>query len=191
MGILEGQMDGTRISYGGRLYFRPMVEEDAYAVCRWYNLNAARRRLYNQGVYTPDTHIAAMRNRAPHDLIWMVCEKEPIGMTSLTISPQDYTAEYGRAFIDPAYRNQGYGTEQVYMTLAMAFEFFGLTSLWADVREDNEPARKMYLRTGWQDKGLDVHGHPSDRGPVWHIEYPVEIWPEYRHRFIERFGVTL
>jgi RimJ/RimL family protein N-acetyltransferase len=180
---------------GGRLYFRPMTDslEDAYHVCRWRNMDNAREMFYNREVVTPDTHIAFMRNRRPHHIVWMVVEKElgPIGLTSLEIDVRDYTAEYGRAFIGPDFRGQGYGQEQEYMVLALAFEFFNLKYLWGDVLFINKAAQGLHRKTGWMDLGVDMPGHTNPAGPVLHIGYPRENWPQHRQKFIEKFGVTL
>ena len=177
---------------GGRLYFQPITEDDAYEVCEWRNTDTARQSFYNQEVVTPDTHMNFMRDRKDHDLIWIIhTEQGPIGMTSLTINPKDYTAEYGRAFIAPKFRGQGFGQEQEYMVLSIAFDFFNLKYLWGDVLVGNDAARSLHHKTGWVDVGINVDGHTHERGDVLHIEYPREIWPEHRQRFIEKFQVTL
>ena len=178
---------------GGRLAFRDITEDDAYLVCKWRNTDLAREMFYNRGAVTPDTHLTFMRSRQPHDLVWVIAARGigPIGMTSLTIAPKDYTAEYGRAFIDPAYQGQGYGTEQEYMVLSLAFELFNLASLWGDVLVRNEAVRALHAKTGWVDAGIDLPGHTSERGSVLHIEYPRANWPEHRQKFIDKFGVKL
>lgn len=175
----------------GRLLFRPITEDDAYQVCAWRNTDVARRAFYNLAVVTPDTHIKFMRNRPDHDLIWMICLARTgmaIGMTSLTINPQDHTAEYGRAFILPSLAGQGLGQEQEYMILSLAFEFFNLRYLWGDVLVGNDKALNLHSKTGWVDVGINVEGHTHERGDVMHIEYPRAIWPEYRPQFVAEYG---
>ena len=173
----------------GRLLFRPITEEDAYLVCAWRNTGAARRAFYNQAVVTPDTHIKFMRNRPDHDLIWIICAAgDPIGMTSLTIDPQEYMAEYGRAFILPNLAGQGFGKEQEYMVLSLAFELFNLGYLWGDVLVGNDKALNLHSKTGWTIVGTNVPGHCHERGDVLHIEYPRIRWPEYRQRSIDKYG---
>jgi len=175
----------------GRLSFRPITEEDAYLICAWRNTGVARQAFYNQAVVTPDTHIKFMRNRPDHDLIWMICTtgtQKPIGMTSLTINPQDYTAEYGRAFILPGLAGKGFGQEQEYMILSLAFEFFNLGYLWGDVLVGNDRALNLHTKTGWTMVGIDVEGHCHERGSVLHIEYPRIRWSEYRPQFVDKYG---
>lgn len=179
---------------GGRLWFQPITEDDAYLVCKLRNTDEAREMFFNNEVVTPDTHIMFMQKRKPHDLIWTIWVKEfnaPIGITSLTIDPKEYSAEYGRAFIDPAYRWKGYGQEQEYMVLSLAFDLFNLDSLWGDVFEGNSPALDLHYKTGWKDVGIDIRGHTNERGHVLHIEYHWSWWAEHRQKFIDKFGVTL
>jgi RimJ/RimL family protein N-acetyltransferase len=181
-----------RYDVGGRLWFQPITEDDAYLICKLRNMDNAREMFFIQDVVTPDTHIMFMKNRKPHDLIWTIWVKEfnaPIGITSLTIDPKEYTAEYGRAFIDPRYRNKGYGQEQEYMVLSLAFDFFNLKYLWGDVLVGNSAAIGLHHKTGWKGVGINVSGHTNERGDVLHIEYHRSWWD--KQKFIDEFGVTL
>ncbi len=183
-----------RYDVGTRLTFRPIDEEDGYLVTKWRNSKVARDVYFNQDVVTPDTHVAFLANRKPHDLVWMIDLKGTgysIGMTSLTVDVKNHTAEYGRAFIAPGYTGKGYATEQEYMVLAFAFEVLRLDSLWGDVLASNEAALALHHKTGWEDKGIDQKYHTNLCGPVIHIIYTRDTWRAQRKVFIDKFGADL
>ncbi len=183
-----------RYDVGTRLTFRPIDEEDAYLVTKWRNSKVARDVYFNQDVVTPDTHLAFLANRKPHDLVWAIDLKgygSPIGMTSLTVDVGAHTAEYGRAFIALEYTGKGYATEQEYIVLAFAFEVLRLGSLWGDVLASNEAALALHHKTGWEDSGIDQVSHTNSRGPVMHITYSRDTWRAQRQVFIRDFHAEL
>lgn len=182
---------------GSRLRFREIDESDARQVVAWRNTESARRYFYSTDVVTPDTHRAFIRNRQPHDLVWMAEITDPrgisvaIGMTGLKVDVRHHIGEYGRTFVDENYRGQGYAKELEYFLLWAAFEWLRLDYLWLDAYTDNDPVIKLHEATGWKSQGIDIPGHTDERRPVLHMIYRREWWPEHRADFIERFKVEL
>lgn len=187
---------------GSRIKFREIDESDADLVVRWRNTDSARASFFGTDVVTPDTHRAFVRNRRPHDLVWVV-EAKPVawtgehttemavGMQALTVDVHHHVAEYGRTFIDPAFRGQGFAREAEYTLLTYAFEVLNLRMIWLDVFAANEPIIKMHHTTGFHDGGIDVVGHTNPRGPVLLMTFSREDWLCARNAFIERSHVTL
>lgn len=175
---------------GCRIEFREINEHDAYSVCMWRNSPDARQSFFRTDIVTPDTHRAFIRNRKPHDLVWMIelrGEGFPIGMTSLTVDTLHSSGEYGRAYIDQSWRGQGYAKEQEFFLLYLAFEFFRLDNLWLDAYQANQAIISLHYKTGWLDGGLDLPGHTDPRGPVLNMTYTRSHWATNRSLFSKAF----
>ena len=114
-----------------------------------------------------------------------------VGQTSLTVSASHRIAEYGRTFVDPQYRGQGYGKEIDFFVLYLAFEWLQLGYIWGDVYADNTTTLMMHTSTGWRTVGVDLPGHTDPRGKVTHIEYDRATWFVKRDDFLASFPVEL
>ena len=178
---------------GSRIRFRPIALDDAYYLVRWRNSNSARESFFSADVVTPDSHAAFVRNRKPHDLVWMAetLEGDPVGMTSLTVDVHHHRAEYGRTFIDKDYRGQGYAKELEYMILFLAFEWLRLKDIWLDAYTANEPIIKLHEKTGWEHVAVNRPGHTDPRGDVLHMTYQRDRWKYWRDKFTNTFSVEL
>lgn len=182
---------------GSRIYFRDITADDAYTVAQWRNTPEARAAFFDTDVVTPDTHRQFIASRKPHDLVWMICELGeapylyPIGMTALTIDTKNHTGEYGRAFIAPECRGQGYAKEQEYLLLWAAFEFFRLDSIWLDAFVSNKAIIGLHRKTGWREVGVNVPGHTHELGPVLHMRYLRDDWHDNRQYYTEQYKVVL
>jgi len=181
---------------GGRLRFFPVqgTWEEGELVTRWRNSPEARDSFYNTDVVTPDTHIRFVKNRQPHDLVWMIHQKElmiAIGMVSLTVDIKGVTAEYGRLFIDQDYRGKGYAEEAEYMVMSYAFDILCLAYIWGTVFSANKAMIDLHRKTGFLIKGEDVPGHINPRGPVTMVHVYAESWRERRAAVAAKFGLTL
>ena len=180
---------------GGRIQFRPITgdDHDADLVTRWRNTPSARQSFYSTEIVTPDTHKQFMAHRKPHDLVWMVetIENEPIGMTALDVDVRHGIAEYGRTFIDDAYRGKGYAKETEYLLLYYAFEVLNLSSLWLDAYTSNVAIIGLHYKTGWLRDGVDNPGHTDQRGPVLHMTYVREDWEVSRENYRDLYKVEL
>lgn len=188
---------------GCRVRFRHVEAtlEDAYLVTRWRNSPEARAAFWTTDVVTPDTHLAFMAHRRAHDLVfiaearmpgwsngrWHDREWQAIGMGALTVDVVKREAEWGRVFLDPAYRGRGYATDLVYLGLAYAFELLRLDRVWADIWAKNDPIARTYDRVGLASAGANLPGHEHQGGDVVTREYSAETWREsgkaaFRHR---------
>ena len=168
---------------GCRIYFRPIADtwEDAMMVTRWRNRDDARASFFCDDVVTPGSHSLFMARRDPHDLVWMVhrrvtLDKFPLGMLSIIVDVKARTGEYGRLYIDPEYKGQGYAKEAEFLMLWAAFEWLRLDSLWLDALTNNVAVLTLHDKTGWTRAGVDVPGHTNERGPVQHMTYSREAW---------------
>lgn len=165
-----------------RLRFRDITAADGYTVCRWRNTQSAREAFFDRSVVTPDTHAAFVRSRKPHDLVWMVEEKDTgdaVGMLSLTVDPVAKTAEYGRAYLDERYRGRGYWLEAEWMMLHFAFDVLVLESVWLDIYADNAAMCAVHRKFGWSESRSPRFDAVNGR-PVLGMTYTAAQWAE-RH----------
>jgi RimJ/RimL family protein N-acetyltransferase len=63
------------------------------------------------------------------------------------------TAETASWIYRPEYREAGYGTEAKHLLLELAFERFGLHSIWSWVKERNPRSRAALRKQGYRDAG--------------------------------------
>ncbi len=133
---------------------------DADLLVRWRNSESARTAFFNSDVVTPDTHFQFMRNRKPHDLVWIaeMLKGESVGMVGLRVDVKHRVAEHRSLYVDEGYRRQGYGREIEFLALSYAFDTLRLEYVWADVLASNEAGRKFYEAVGWKETVTDVHG---------------------------------
>lgn len=183
---------------GGRIAFRPVNEDDAYNVTYWRNLPESRAAFFTKAIVTPDTHAAFLRNRKPHDLVWVIdavrdgagnpySVQTAVGMTAVTVDIDTATGEYGRLVIGPEYQGQRYALEAEYLLLYAGFEWLRLDSLWLEAYSDNVPIIGLHNKTGWLTTGEQVR---DGRG-VTFMTYAREMWRERREDYRKAFGVEL
>ncbi len=173
--------------------FRMMTDswEDAFQVSHWRNTAESRAAFYNTQVVTPDTHREFIWDRKPHDLIFMIESVRDtfgnyselpgglnIGMLSVTVDVQDYSAEYGRLYIDPRYRKEGYGAKVEFGVLYYVFEELQLNRFWLEGM--TEAAHKSHLKAGWR----DIPNNPQ------RMEYTRADWERNREALAERLGLV-
>lgn len=161
---------------GSYIRLRPIAESDADLVVKWRNSKEAREAFFSSHVVTPDTHIAFVRNRKPHDLVWIV-ETVPsvftstVGVVSLTVDVNTRRAEFGRLFVDEVYRGSIYTEKIVYTALYYGFEVLGLTDIWADVKTSNDHALDLYKKVGFAETAM-----PSMHADAVILFYPAGYW---------------
>ena len=184
---------GYSYSVGTRLFLREINELDCLTITKWRNSQEARDAFYVQDIVTPDTHTHFVRNRKPHDLVWMIVENsfDSIGTASLTVNVKDHTAEYGRVYIDKQYTGNGYATELDYLVFSFAFDVLRLDMIWYDPLIKNEAIMKVHIRTGAKQMGIDIPGHTDPHGQVMHMQYTPVEWEINKKIFIDKFGAKL
>ncbi len=63
-------------------------------------------------------------------------------------------AELGISIYNPQKRSKGYGTDATRVMLWVGFNILGLHSIYLDLMEDNEHARKTYEKIGFKPVGI-------------------------------------
>lgn len=177
-----------------RLQLRPIDYSDADLVVEWRNSEDARDAFFSKTVVTPDTHMLFMANRKPHDLVWMIelnkeytdsmRKPQPIGMVSLTVDVDKFRAEFGRLYLMKSFREDRFAEEIAYLVMHYGFEVLRLDSIWADVKEDNAAANKLYELVGFE---MDYE-ESSKHEHAFIYNYSLARWNEYGW---ERFGALL
>lgn len=179
----------------GRIRFRDTSEKDAYLIAKWRNTQSARDSFFNTEVVTPDTHRLFIKNRQPHDLVWIIQQATgfhyDLGIISLKIDVKKHTGEYGRLYLDPAYRGNGYALEAEYLLMWASFEWLNLESIWLDIYEDRTKLVETHLANGYKIDGKDLPGHCDPRKPVLYMTCDRQTWAKTRLDFVEKFGVEL
>lgn len=184
-----------KIAFGGRIYLTPVHESDAMTVTVWRNSHSARAAFYNRDVVTPDSHVAWLRSKSPYDLVWLAREASSghiVGMGGLLVEPALHTAEAGRFFVAPEFRQGGFGLEIDWHVLSFAFDVLQLEKVWIDAFESNGPIIAMHTKAGYATIGVNVYGHVHGRGAVVHMAMIRHEWQaRHRARFAETCNVTL
>lgn len=184
-----------KIYLGGRIWLTPVRDFDAMEITLWRNSLSARAAFYSKDVVTPDSHVAWLQAKSPHDLVWMAREGasgHTVGMGGLVVDPVSHIAEAGRFFVAPSYRKGGFGLEIDWHVLSFAFDVLQLEKVWIDAFESNAPIIAMHTKAGYSIIGVNVYGHLNPRGPVVHMAMIRHEWQaRHRQRFIETCHVTL
>ena len=81
-------------------------------------------------------------------------EKKAIGMIDL----YDFEPHHKRAavsiIIDKAYQNKGLACEAIALLCRYSFSFLQLHQLYAFVPVNNEPSKRLFIRSGFRENGL-------------------------------------
>ena len=125
-------------------------DEDAELVTRWRNDPMVRPYFFSEDVVTPDTHRLFMKNRKPHDLVWVIEHRGcPVGMCSLTVDVEKREAEFGRILVDPGLMGKGYARKAVHLALYYAFKILQLNRVWIEAFEENNAILSLYRSLGF------------------------------------------
>lgn len=93
----------------------------------------------------------------------LTMDGEPVGMVSATAPGADGAVELISLWVAPAGRGHGVGDEAVRRVLAWARTEYPASPVVLSVRNDNDPARRLYERHGFVDAGPS----PDDPDERW------------------------
>lgn len=163
-------MDGVR----PELRFRPFERGDLALLGPW---------LAATGLAVPSLAPDQLARRLMQDpaiLCFAACgdDDRPVGFMRLDLSP-DHSAEF-TLIVDPAQHRRGIGRGLLEHGIVLARQH-GWQRLWALVRSENHPARRLFERAGFEEAANPLHGyvhlvrlvHRRPRGAV----APLEVAP--------------
>jgi RimJ/RimL family protein N-acetyltransferase len=162
-----------------KLSLRPFEPGDATAVHRWFNNPPATKTLVVQREGFSLEEAEAWAHRAMDDsgddrkyAILVEGHDEPVGFTALYGLSRDTGPELG-ALIGDDVRGKGVGRRAEALTLAKAFDEFGVHRVYGEIPAFNEVAKRTVAGLGWHyvetlpDHG-DRNGEPFDC-EVWAV----------------------
>ena len=156
---------------------RPFEPGDAAAVHRWFNNRAATKTLVEQRDGFSLEEAEAWVRRAMDDsgedrkyAIVVVGHAEPVGFTALYGLSRESGPELG-ALIGDELRRSGVGRRAEALTIAKAFDEFGVHRVYGEIPAFNEAAKRTVTGLGWRyeetlEKTGERDGEPFD----------LEIW---------------
>lgn len=138
--------------------FRP---EDANAVHRWFNSQAAIANLLEQRDEFSEQDARAWVERAMDtsgdDRKWAVefdGIDEAVGYTALYGLGRQTAPELGAIVADERVSGKGVGREAERLTNRKAYEEFGAHKVYGRIPATNEAAKKAVIYNGWQQEGV-------------------------------------
>lgn len=134
---------------------RPFEPGDAAAVHRWFNNRAATRTLVVQRQSFSREEAEAWVERAMDDsgedrkyAILVEGHAEPVGFTALYGLSRESGPELG-ALIGDELRSSGVGRRAEALTIARAFDEFGVHRVYGEIPAFNEVAKRTVAGLGW------------------------------------------
>lgn len=138
------------------IYLRYMTVEDTERIVAWRNSDAVRSRFIYRETFTPEGHLAWIRNMVETGKViqTILCDletDEPLGSVYIRdIDRLHKKAEYGIFIGEESARGRGVGTAAAKLMLKYCFEEEGLHRVFLRVLSDNEPALRSYEKAGFQ-----------------------------------------
>lgn len=149
------------IMLGERVYLRPLEEDDALTISEWTRQEPDAVWSQGRSLYSPPEFIEWTKKLQKDDIqTWprfAVCLRETgelIG--SMGIVGIDYIHGMGMTeseLNNPAYREQGYGSEAKQLLLAYAFDTLGMHSVQSYVLEENLRSAAALRKQGYTEAG--------------------------------------
>jgi RimJ/RimL family protein N-acetyltransferase len=157
---------------------REFRAEDAAAVHRWFNSEAATANLLeHRDRFTEDdarAWVERAMDTSGEDRKWAVIFEgieEPIGYTALYGLGRQTAPELGAIVADERVVGKGVGREAERMTNRIAYEEFGAHKVYGRIPATNEAAKKAVIYNGWQKEGV-LRRHVRHGGEL----IDVELW---------------
>jgi RimJ/RimL family protein N-acetyltransferase len=142
----------------------PMATEHTDLVVKWRNDPQNARWFLDQTPFTAAGHAKWLANRARSDtdFNWVIESGDGHRVGAIGLYDIDWTerrAEIGRLVLgEPSARGKGYAFEAVRLVIQAA-QSAGLSMVFLEVKSDNDPAIRLYLRSGFhkvsQSDGVD------------------------------------
>jgi len=142
---------------GERIILRLLKREDLSHTLSWRNQDDIRKWFRNTAIISVDSHYTWFEQylELDNDYIFLIIAKNlnsiPIGQISIyNINWDAKTAEFGRLLIgEPRAKGRGLAKEATRLLLDYAFNTFGLQKIVLEVKNENTPAKAVYLDTGF------------------------------------------
>ena len=148
-----------------RVSLRDFEPADAVFVHRWFNTPQAIEGLVEQReTFSEDDArqwVVRAAGASGPDRKWAVTvdeRPEPVGFTALYGLGAQAAPELGILIGEPDLWGRGVGTEAQRLTIARAFDEFGVHRVLELILADNERARKVVERLGFKLEGM-MRGH--------------------------------
>lgn len=153
------EWDSLPVLKGRDILLRPITWEDTERIVQWRNNPKVRENFIFQAPFTKELHSNWIRNKVVTGevvqyIIVLADTGTPIG--SIYYRDVDYdneTAELGIFIGEDVARGHGYGTQALTAFLDFGLHGIGLHRIQLRVLAQNEPARRSYLRAGFQEEG--------------------------------------
>jgi diamine N-acetyltransferase len=160
----------------GRLYIRPMTEEDVPDFVRWRNSDIVRNFYIYRADFTVEGQKTWMKNNVDTGkaVMMIMCLAEndhSIGCVYVqNIDKTHSKAEYGIMIGEAEAQGKGYGTSAAKLMLKYCFEELKLHRIYLRALEGNERATRSYEKAGFVKEGFlkdDVIIDGEYRSVVW------------------------
>ena len=163
-------IDKTAVYKAGDFSFKNYVnltEAESHQILNWRNDESIRRNMYNTGIIPWENHqafIESLKERADR-FYWQVSEGDVVcGSVNLVdVNHETGQAELGY-FMAPDQMGGGKGFYFIFSALELAFDVFGLESLYGATNVENRSATLLdeyfgFKKTG--EKTLVIDGKPT------------------------------
>jgi len=162
---------------GGLVTLRGFRAEDASAVHRWFNNKDATRWLVVQRESFSEEEAEDWVRRAIDEegddrkyAIVVPEREEPVGFTALYGLSRESGPELG-ALIGDEIRGRGIGRQAEALTIAKAFDEFGVHRVYGEIPVWNEAAKRTVAGLGWRyQETLSDHGERDGK------RFDCEVW---------------
>jgi UDP-4-amino-4,6-dideoxy-N-acetyl-beta-L-altrosamine N-acetyltransferase len=140
-----------------KLKVRAIEEEDLPKMVDWRNSLDAQETFYE---YEP-LSVAKQREwfkeylQGKHGKLWIIeVDGKAIGTIGFhEIDSRNSNAKFGRFYIDPDQRNNGYGLEALKLVLDYGFKHLNVNRIYLDTIASNKEAISLYEKLGFKVEG--------------------------------------
>ena len=138
------------------IYLRMICEDDTGRIVAWRNSPEVRSRFLYRAEFTPEGHMAWMRNMVATGRVvqMIICDSktdEPIGSVYIRdIDQTNAKGEYGIFIGKTECFGRGIGTAAARLMLRYCFRVIGLHRVYLRVLSDNVRAIRSYEKAGFQ-----------------------------------------
>lgn len=136
----------------GSATLRELARGDLENTLKWRNDDDSRSWFHYTEVIGPEQHQAWFdAYQAKTDDVVFVLDVDGVPCAQVALYDiADASAEFGRLVVDPDARGKGFGHLAMEMCLVAAKHRLGLSSVYLEVKDDNERAIAVYERAGFE-----------------------------------------
>jgi RimJ/RimL family protein N-acetyltransferase len=139
----------------GRVRLRLLEEADLPATLAWRNRDGVRQQFKSSAELAWEQHVGWFQRyrEKPDDFVFIVEEVASgarVGQVAVYgIDKGRGDAEIGRFVVAPEYQGKGWMREAILALVRFAANTIGVRSVYLEVRETNERARRLYRSIGF------------------------------------------